>query len=35
MTLEEYAKEVGDALRNAHNNKNMVALKANRWQDQH
>lgn len=28
MTLDEYAKKVGDALRNAHNNKDMAALKA-------
>jgi len=28
MTLEEYAQKVGNALRNAHNNKDMVALEA-------
>jgi len=28
MTLEEYAQEVGDALRNAHNDKDMAALEA-------
>jgi hypothetical protein len=28
MTLDEYAKQVGDALRNAHNSKDKAALEA-------